>query len=160
MLPFANAGSTADGEYFAEGLTAEIIGRLTAIPALHVSAPTAIEESEQMQVIRVYLNGAQAFVRLLILQRLDAKRWDLLVGEIDTRWTVLLVVGAIGVVIGVVRAGQACFGELRSSPVEREPVGLTVIAIVTQDQAALRVGPSGQSPGRVPKSSRHTSKCR
>ncbi len=61
-----------------------------------------------------------------------ASRWALLqlVGEIDARWTVLLVAAALGVVIGVVRAGQACFGELRASPVEREPIGLTVIAFV------------------------------
>lgn len=59
-----------------------------------------------------------------------ASRWALLqlVGEIDARWTALLVLGALGVVIGVVRAGQACFGELRASPVEREPIGLTLIA--------------------------------
>lgn len=61
-----------------------------------------------------------------------ASRWALLqlVGEIDARWTVLLVLGAVGVIIGVVRAGQACFGELHSSPVEREPIGLAVIAFV------------------------------
>jgi formate hydrogenlyase subunit 3/multisubunit Na+/H+ antiporter MnhD subunit len=59
-----------------------------------------------------------------------ASRWALLqlVTENDTRWTLLLLAGALGVAIGVVRAGQACFGHLRSSPVEREPFGLTLIA--------------------------------
>jgi formate hydrogenlyase subunit 3/multisubunit Na+/H+ antiporter MnhD subunit len=61
-----------------------------------------------------------------------ASRWALLqlVTENDPRWTLLLIAGAIGVIIGVVRAGQACFGELRASPVEREPVGLALVAIV------------------------------
>lgn len=61
-----------------------------------------------------------------------ASRWALLqlVGEIDARWTVLLIAAAFGVVVGTVRAGQACFGELRSSPVEREPVGLVVVLFI------------------------------
>ena len=61
-----------------------------------------------------------------------ASRWALLqlVGETDPRWALLLVAGAVGIVVGVIRAGQACFGELQSSPVEREPVGLAVVAFV------------------------------
>jgi hypothetical protein len=42
----------------------------------------------------------------------------------------LLILGAMGVIIGVVRAGQACFGELRASPVEREPAGLAILVFV------------------------------
>lgn len=61
-----------------------------------------------------------------------ASRWALLqlVTENDPRWAVLLIVGALGVIAGVVRAGQACFGELRSSPVEREPFGLALVAFM------------------------------
>jgi formate hydrogenlyase subunit 3/multisubunit Na+/H+ antiporter MnhD subunit len=59
-----------------------------------------------------------------------ASRWALLqlVTENDPRWAMLLLVGALGVIVGVVRAGQAAFGNLRASPVEREPVSLTLIA--------------------------------
>lgn len=59
-----------------------------------------------------------------------ASRWALLqlVTEADPRWTILLIAGALGVTIGVARAGQAAFGELSGSPVEREPVGLAVVA--------------------------------
>ncbi len=61
-----------------------------------------------------------------------ASRWALLqlVGENDVRWAWLLIAGALGVVIGVVRAGQACLGELRFSRVEREPASLTVLAML------------------------------
>lgn len=61
-----------------------------------------------------------------------ASRWALLqlVAENDPRWAMLLVAGALGVIVGVVRAGQACFGELRSSPVEREPVGVAFVAFL------------------------------
>ncbi len=70
-----------------------------------------------------------------------ASRWALfqLVGEVDPRWTVLLVLGALGVITGVVRAGQACFGDLRSSPVEREPLLLSAIAF-TLVAAGLLLG--------------------
>jgi multicomponent Na+:H+ antiporter subunit D len=59
-----------------------------------------------------------------------ASRWALmqLVAENDTRWTLILAVGAAGVLIGAVRAGRACFGHLRASPVEREPASLAVLA--------------------------------
>ncbi len=61
-----------------------------------------------------------------------ASRWALLqlVTEADPRWTLLLLAGAVGVTVGVARAGQATFGELSGSPVEREPVGLAILAIV------------------------------
>ncbi len=60
-----------------------------------------------------------------------ASRWALLqlVGEEDVRWALLLLVGAVGVLIGVVRAGRACFGDLSASPVEREPRGLALTAL-------------------------------
>ncbi len=59
-----------------------------------------------------------------------ASRWALLqlVGENDVRWSLLLLVGAVGVLIGVVRAGRACFGDLSASPVEREPRSLALLA--------------------------------
>jgi formate hydrogenlyase subunit 3/multisubunit Na+/H+ antiporter MnhD subunit len=59
-----------------------------------------------------------------------ASRWALLelVAENDPRWALFLLIGAAGVMIGVVRAGRACFGELRSSPVERESLGLALPA--------------------------------
>ena len=61
-----------------------------------------------------------------------ASRWALLqlLVENDSRWALLLLLGAFGVLIGVVRAGQACFGQLRASPVERAPVSLTFIAFL------------------------------
>lgn len=61
-----------------------------------------------------------------------ASRWALLqlVTESDPRWTLLLIAGALGVTIGVARAGQATFGELSGSPVEREPAGLVVVAML------------------------------
>lgn len=61
-----------------------------------------------------------------------ASRWALLqlVGENDVRWSWLLIAGAFGVVIGIVRAGQACLGQLRHSRVEREPVSLALIAML------------------------------
>jgi formate hydrogenlyase subunit 3/multisubunit Na+/H+ antiporter MnhD subunit len=51
-----------------------------------------------------------------------ASRWALLqlLAEVDPRWAALLLLAALGVVVGTVRAGRACFGELSASPVERE----------------------------------------
>lgn len=61
-----------------------------------------------------------------------ASRWALLqlVRENDLRWALLLLVGAFGVLVGVLRAGQACFGDLRASPVEREPRSLALLALL------------------------------
>jgi formate hydrogenlyase subunit 3/multisubunit Na+/H+ antiporter MnhD subunit len=61
-----------------------------------------------------------------------ASRWALLqlVTESDPRWTLLLIAGALGLTIGVVRAGQATFGELSGSPVEREPAALAFVAVL------------------------------
>ena len=60
-----------------------------------------------------------------------ASRWALLqlVAENDPRWALLLLVGALGVMVGVVRAGQASFGRLTESPVERESPAMSVIAV-------------------------------
>jgi multicomponent Na+:H+ antiporter subunit D len=60
-----------------------------------------------------------------------ASRWALmqLVAANDTRWTLMLAVGAAGVLIGTVRAGRACFGHLRASSVEREPFSLAALAL-------------------------------
>lgn len=68
-----------------------------------------------------------------------ASRWALLqlVGENDPRWVVFLVVGALGVLIGIVRAGRACFGDLHASPVERESFGLALIAVVLVGASVL-----------------------
>ena len=59
-----------------------------------------------------------------------ASRWALLqlVAEDDARWTLLLLVGALGVLIGTIRAGQACFGDLEASSVEREPRSVALLA--------------------------------
>jgi len=61
-----------------------------------------------------------------------ASRWALLqlVTENDPRWALFLLVGAAGVLIGTVRASQACFGRLSASPVEREPLSMVLIAAV------------------------------
>jgi formate hydrogenlyase subunit 3/multisubunit Na+/H+ antiporter MnhD subunit len=61
-----------------------------------------------------------------------ASRWALfqLLAETDSRWVLLLLIGATGVVIGTVRAGRACFGPLSGSPVEREPWGLALAAFI------------------------------
>lgn len=58
-----------------------------------------------------------------------ASRWALLqlVGEDDPRWALLLLIGALGVLIGVVRAVQASFGDLEASRVERESRSLAVL---------------------------------
>ncbi|MCX6029781.1 MAG: proton-conducting transporter membrane subunit [Chloroflexi bacterium] len=60
-----------------------------------------------------------------------ASRWALLqlAAEDDPRWTALLLLGALGVLIGTLRAGRACFGNLSGSPVEREPAGLALLAL-------------------------------
>jgi hypothetical protein len=39
-----------------------------------------------------------------------------------------LLIGGLGVLAGTVRAGQACFGDLSDSPVEREPRSVAVLA--------------------------------
>jgi formate hydrogenlyase subunit 3/multisubunit Na+/H+ antiporter MnhD subunit len=59
-----------------------------------------------------------------------ASRWSLLqlLAENDARWALLLVLGAAGVLIGALRAGQACFGKISGSPVERESRGLALLA--------------------------------
>ena len=61
-----------------------------------------------------------------------ASRWTLLqlVAEDDPRWAFLLLIGALGVLVGTVRAGRACFGDLSASPVEREPRSVAVLAAV------------------------------
>jgi formate hydrogenlyase subunit 3/multisubunit Na+/H+ antiporter MnhD subunit len=61
-----------------------------------------------------------------------ASRWALLqlAAEDDPRWTILLLLGALGVLIGTLRAGRACFGNLSGSPVEREPAGLALLALI------------------------------
>jgi formate hydrogenlyase subunit 3/multisubunit Na+/H+ antiporter MnhD subunit len=60
-----------------------------------------------------------------------ASRWALLqlVAENDPRWAWFLLVGAAGVMVGVVRAGRACFGDLHESPVERESLSLALPAM-------------------------------
>jgi formate hydrogenlyase subunit 3/multisubunit Na+/H+ antiporter MnhD subunit len=59
-----------------------------------------------------------------------ASRWALfqLLAENDPRWVLFLLLGGTGVLLGTVRAGYACFGPLRNSPVEREPFGLALVA--------------------------------
>ncbi len=61
-----------------------------------------------------------------------ASRWALLqlVSEKDPRWALVLLLAAFGVLIGVVRAGWACFGDLSASPVERESRSLALLAFV------------------------------
>ncbi len=63
-----------------------------------------------------------------------SSRWALLqlVAEEDPRWALLLLFGALGVVLGSVRAGRACFGSLPLAPVEREShsVALLCAALV------------------------------
>jgi formate hydrogenlyase subunit 3/multisubunit Na+/H+ antiporter MnhD subunit len=68
-----------------------------------------------------------------------ASRWGLLqlVAEDDPRWALLLLIGALGVVAGTVRAGQACFGDLSASPVEREPRSVALIAALLIVTGAL-----------------------
>jgi formate hydrogenlyase subunit 3/multisubunit Na+/H+ antiporter MnhD subunit len=59
-----------------------------------------------------------------------ASRWALLqlVAENDPRWAWILLLGGLGVMLGVIRAGRACFGRLRGSPVHRESFGVAVLA--------------------------------
>lgn len=61
-----------------------------------------------------------------------ASRWALLqlVSENDPRWIALLLFGAFGILVGVVRAGRASFGDLSASPVEREPRTLALLALL------------------------------
>lgn len=63
-----------------------------------------------------------------------ASRWALfqLLAENDPRWVLFLIIGAAGVIAGAARAGSACFGPLRASPVEREPTlaALLILALV------------------------------
>ncbi len=60
-----------------------------------------------------------------------ASRWALLqlVSETDQRWSLLLLLGALGVLVGTVRAARACFGDLKGSPVERESLSLIVLTV-------------------------------
>ena len=59
-----------------------------------------------------------------------ASRWALLqlVAENDPRWAWILLVGGLGVMLGVVRAGRACFGRLSGSPVRRESFSVAVLS--------------------------------
>jgi multicomponent Na+:H+ antiporter subunit D len=59
-----------------------------------------------------------------------ASRWALLqlLAENDTRWVLLILLGGCGVLVGVIRAGKACFGNLSESEVERESFGITALA--------------------------------
>jgi formate hydrogenlyase subunit 3/multisubunit Na+/H+ antiporter MnhD subunit len=61
-----------------------------------------------------------------------ASRWALmqLVAETDPRWAWILLVGGAGVMLGVIRAGRACFGELSQSPVHRESFSIVLLATV------------------------------
>lgn len=61
-----------------------------------------------------------------------ASRWALvqLVTENDVRWALFLLIGALGVLIGVVRGTSACFGDLTQSSVERESPGLAALALL------------------------------
>jgi formate hydrogenlyase subunit 3/multisubunit Na+/H+ antiporter MnhD subunit len=61
-----------------------------------------------------------------------ASRWALLqlVAENDPRWAWLLLLGGLGVMLGVVRAGRACFGRLSGSPVQRESFSVAFLAAV------------------------------
>jgi len=61
-----------------------------------------------------------------------ASRWALLqlVGENDPRWSWILLLGGMGVMLGVIRAGRACFGKLSGSPVHRESFSVAVLAAV------------------------------
>ena len=59
-----------------------------------------------------------------------ASRWALLqlVGENDPRWAWILLLGGVGVMLGVIRAGRACFGQLSGSPVQRESFSVAILA--------------------------------
>ena len=61
-----------------------------------------------------------------------ASRWALLqaVASTDERWVIVLALGALGVMAGTLRAGRACFGTLRNSPVQREPLLLAALVFV------------------------------
>lgn len=68
-----------------------------------------------------------------------ASRWALtqLVAENDVRWALLLFIGALGVLVGVVRGTRACFGDLPLTRVEREPRSLAAIALLLVLAGAL-----------------------
>ena len=59
-----------------------------------------------------------------------ASRWALLqlVAENDPRWAWILLLGGLGVMLGVIRAGRACFGRLSGSPVRRESFSVAFLA--------------------------------
>jgi formate hydrogenlyase subunit 3/multisubunit Na+/H+ antiporter MnhD subunit len=77
------------------------------------------------------LAGGFALVGLPLTAQF-ASRWALfqLLAENDSRWVLLLIIGATGVMMGTVRAGRACFGSLTRSPVEREPLGLMLASFI------------------------------
>ncbi|MGQ9489305.1 MAG: proton-conducting transporter transmembrane domain-containing protein [Anaerolineae bacterium] len=68
-----------------------------------------------------------------------ASRWALfqLLSENDPRWVLLLLLAALGLLIGVVRGARACFGDLSASPVERETSGLALLAFLLLAAGAL-----------------------
>jgi formate hydrogenlyase subunit 3/multisubunit Na+/H+ antiporter MnhD subunit len=81
--------------------------------------------------VAALLAGGLALVGLPLTAQF-ASRWALLqlLAENDTRWVLLILLGGCGVLIGVIRAGKACFGSLSESKVERESLGLTVFAAI------------------------------
>lgn len=74
-----------------------------------------------------------------------ASRWSLLqlLAENDLRWSLLMLAGAGGVLIGVIRAARATFGPLEGSPVEREPV-LTSILVMGLIAVSIALGMAPQ----------------
>ncbi len=81
--------------------------------------------------VAAFIMGGFALVGMPLTGQF-ASRWALLqlVGENDPRWAALLLVGAAGVLLGVVRGGRACFGNLSDSPVTRESASVAILALV------------------------------
>jgi len=89
------------------------------------------------------LAGGLALVGLPLTAQF-ASRWALLqlLAVNDTRWVLLILLGGCGVLIGVIRAGMACFGSLSESQVERESLSIAVLAaILVATSVALGVFP-------------------